>query len=64
MNLMKHTLKKSIINAQLIEFARENRLNIETPENMRIFAYDKIPHLSLESEVNSVEMIQVRDTTD
>ncbi len=37
MNLMNHTTKRSIVNAQVIEFARENRLKVEIPENARIF---------------------------
>ncbi|MDD2693505.1 MAG: UDP-N-acetylmuramoyl-L-alanine--D-glutamate ligase [Candidatus Gracilibacteria bacterium] len=38
MNLVKHTVKKSILNAQILEFAREKGLNVELPENVRIFA--------------------------
>ncbi len=37
MNLMKHTTKRSIVNAQVIEFAKENTLRMELPENSRIF---------------------------
>ena len=37
MNLMKHTTKRSIVNAQVIEFAKDNKLDIEIPENSRIF---------------------------
>ena len=38
MNLMKHTTKKSIVNAQVIDFARENDLHIELPKNIRTFS--------------------------
>lgn len=38
MNLMKHTTKKSIVNAQVIDFARENDLYIELPKNIRTFS--------------------------
>ncbi len=37
MNLMKHTTKRSIVNQQVIEFARENSLHIKIPESSRIF---------------------------
>ena len=37
MNLMKHTTKRSIVNAQVIEFAKENTLRMELPENSRTF---------------------------
>ncbi len=39
-NLMSHTTKRSIINEQVMEFARENQLSIDTPDNMRIFGDD------------------------
>ncbi|MBC7503892.1 UDP-N-acetylmuramoyl-L-alanine--D-glutamate ligase [Candidatus Gracilibacteria bacterium] len=40
MNLMKHTTKRSIINKQVIEFVRVNRLMMQLPENIRIFSID------------------------
>ncbi len=40
MNLMSHTTKRSIINKQVIQFARENQLSIVIPENMRAFSDD------------------------
>ncbi len=38
MNLMKHTNKKSIVNQQVIEFARDNQLSIQIPANIRTFS--------------------------
>ena len=40
MNLVAHTKKRSIINEQVFEFARENQLSIVTLGNMRIFGND------------------------
>jgi UDP-N-acetylmuramoylalanine-D-glutamate ligase len=40
MNLMRHTTRRSIVNAQVIEFARENELHINIPENIRTFSND------------------------
>jgi UDP-N-acetylmuramoylalanine--D-glutamate ligase len=37
MNLMKYTTIRSIVNEQVIQFAKENELYIEIPENARIF---------------------------
>lgn len=37
MNLVQHTSKKSILNAQVLEFAQEKWLKISLPENVRIF---------------------------
>jgi UDP-N-acetylmuramoylalanine--D-glutamate ligase len=37
MNLMKYTTIRSILNEQVIQFAKENELYIEIPENARIF---------------------------
>lgn len=38
MNLFHHTHKKSIINAEILEFANEKNLKISLPENTRLFS--------------------------
>ena len=37
MNLIRHTVKKSIINHQLFEFVKDKNLELVFPENIRIF---------------------------
>ncbi len=40
MNLMSHTIFRSIINEQIIEFAQKNNLILRIPKNTRIFSND------------------------
>jgi UDP-N-acetylmuramoylalanine--D-glutamate ligase len=37
MNLIHHTIKKSVINQQLIEFAQYHHLSLDMSENVEIF---------------------------